>query len=520
MCKKQPRGYYAALARQGLLPPGPPGAYGHPRRGDDPAGRRRHHPYSAAAPPYGPPPEYMPDKADGFRGYGARPPMDGRGGYPSRGYGRMPPSRGRGHAYGSTAYSPPPPPPPPPAMGARPPPPPGALPPPTMADRYGAYPPTGHGMRDWVDDRGPPARGVSPGRPPYDAWSSSTGSRRDLRGPPPRRPGSPSLPVHGLPEYRRHSRSPSRHAPYGHEPRRRSRSPVDRHHRAPSDLDMNGYGGARLPMGRAAMCQIIVLEEIDPHFISYVEHGITRSGTITAEVYYLRSNVSLGSVVRQMLADGVRAVIFLERQHEERRRLSMQVFARTSQPFAHNVQSDEYEYITVEEAEAILRRDLDGLGAGYDPSRFPARAPPPPPVDLSANNPPPYNTAGDLNTAASTNTLADLLANLQRQGQTASNMPVANTNQLTTLLQTQPPTAPLPTAPLPTAPLPTAPLPTAPPTSEPSGTKPALDVGPLLQILKSSNLPQLSSLNLNTPRTDNVGQNVGQPYTPYGNYPR
>ncbi|RKP10971.1 hypothetical protein THASP1DRAFT_27218 [Thamnocephalis sphaerospora] len=508
MCKKQPRGYYAALARHAAVPPqppppGPPGI--HRRPYEDPMDHRRH-PYPPPSHSRGPSGEYGQEEG-GFRPYHSRRPAHGeaRAGYAPRGYGNgydRAPGRDR-HYPPPVAYSPPPPPLPPLPRSQMPP-----MVHANIGERHAAYHP-------------PSMRGSSPSRPSYEGWSAPAGARHEMRGGI-RRPPSPTHSSSGASDYRRRSRSPppARRSHYMHpgDHRRRSRSPVDRSpRRSLIDAGVDTYSplAGRSPAGRLAACQIIVLDEIDRRFVSYIEQGLSRSNVVAVDTYYLPPDVSLRSVVRQMLSDGVRVVIFLERRHETSGRLSMQVFAESSQPHAQNVKSDEYEDITVEDAAAILRRDLE-VRPGIQPSNhigdvhstrgnhlswghLPAAAPPPPPPAATAN------TTG----ASNTNTLVDLLATLQQQQQQqqqppapfAIGAPAPNTNSLAALLQAQlSPTAT-----------------TAAAMTEHAGANTGLDVGQLLQILTpvAGSAPPPLGAGHATRR----GDAAGHPPMPYG-YPR
>ncbi|KAI9593141.1 hypothetical protein BDF19DRAFT_449610 [Syncephalis fuscata] len=169
-----------------------------------------------------------------------------------------------------------------------------------------------------------------------------------------------------------------------------------------------GYYGSEVPL-----CQIIVLDPIQPRFISFIEQGLKVS-PITVKTVYFSPDRSLRTMVRQMVTEGTRAVVFLENKHERLSRLSMQLFHSSlnpTTPARANIRSDEYEDITIDEAIAIIERDLNmSLTAACIPT-----------VD-------PHINGGNLNT------LAGLLNSLQSPtSSTAPTMPNNNyTNSNTT----------------------------------------------------------------------------------------
>nr|CAG8591369.1 13525_t:CDS:2 [Entrophospora candida] len=89
-------------------------------------------------------------------------------------------------------------------------------------------------------------------------------------------------------------------------------------------------------------CQIIALEEVD------------REANISVHTLHLSRKLQIQAVVRQMIVEGVHAVIFLERVLAINGKVNMQIFEH--QRFQDNVKYDEYNSIKIEEAVGLLLR--------------------------------------------------------------------------------------------------------------------------------------------------------------------
>ncbi|KAI9095534.1 hypothetical protein DFS34DRAFT_180130 [Phlyctochytrium arcticum] len=72
-------------------------------------------------------------------------------------------------------------------------------------------------------------------------------------------------------------------------------------------------------------CQIIVLKELDRAYLGTVEQTLRAAGVI-AQTLHLAPKMNLRDVVHQMIAEGVRGVIFLDKSHVIARTVSMQIF--------------------------------------------------------------------------------------------------------------------------------------------------------------------------------------------------
>ncbi|CAJ0753430.1 18972_t:CDS:2 [Entrophospora sp. SA101] len=103
-------------------------------------------------------------------------------------------------------------------------------------------------------------------------------------------------------------------------------------------------------------CQIIALEEIDRNYLWQVEHAF-KEANITVHTLHLSRKLQIQAVVRQMIVEGVRAVIFLERNLAINGRVNMQIFEH--QRSQDNVKYDEYNNIKLGEAVGLLLRARD-----------------------------------------------------------------------------------------------------------------------------------------------------------------
>ncbi|GES84701.1 RNA recognition motif containing protein [Rhizophagus clarus] len=100
-------------------------------------------------------------------------------------------------------------------------------------------------------------------------------------------------------------------------------------------------------------CQIIVLEEVERNFLWQVEKAF-REASSTVHILHLSRKLHPQSVIRQMVIEGVHAVVFIEKHLALNGRVNMQIFDQTRS--RDNVKYDEYNNIKVEEAVGFLLR--------------------------------------------------------------------------------------------------------------------------------------------------------------------
>ncbi|KAL4945174.1 hypothetical protein BDV06DRAFT_209670 [Aspergillus oleicola] len=226
----------------------------------------------------------------------------------------------------------------------------------------------------------PPRRSRSPefsrSGPPSNRSSRAPGDRFD------RPPESGRLPFSDFrdePSHRRREgfRSPRSPSPRGYRPRegyrsrdrtperfdrrdrRRSRSPYgrDRRYRSPSPRGRGTYDSdADLPVPRRAPrdvpdVQILVLEELDRHFIFHVESSFRNRG-LRVDVLVLGPRIPLDAAVKRQISEGVLAVVRLSRPSQISRKIPLQVFDRSSG--SGNIQFNEYPDVEPSHAASIV----------------------------------------------------------------------------------------------------------------------------------------------------------------------
>ncbi|KFY64935.1 hypothetical protein V497_01546 [Pseudogymnoascus sp. VKM F-4516 (FW-969)] len=189
---------------------------------------------------------------------------------------------------------------------------------------------------------------------------------RTVRSPSPQRGG-----FRGRDEY---GQNRGRDSYGGHDGRSaRSRSPVyDRRdggryrERSPSPRRREMDEDAALGIPRRSAhdvpeVQIILLEELDRNFISWVESEIRGRG-LKSEVMFLSARLPVDVVVRRQILEGVLAVVKLTHKAQETSRIPLQVFDRTRG--ADNVRFDEYENLEPRiAAELVIREKQKQLTA-------------------------------------------------------------------------------------------------------------------------------------------------------------
>ena len=148
---------------------------------------------------------------------------------------------------------------------------------------------------------------------------------------------------------RRRSRSPS---PYGHREngryRDRSLSPGAREAIEDASLQIPRRDPHEVPD-----VQIILLDQLDRGFVSWIESEI-RSRGVKTEVMFLSPRLPLQAVIRRQILEGVHAVLRLDLRAQNTNKIPLQVFDR--QGGINNVRFDEYQDLEPKiAAELVLR---------------------------------------------------------------------------------------------------------------------------------------------------------------------
>jgi hypothetical protein len=76
------------------------------------------------------------------------------------------------------------------------------------------------------------------------------------------------------------------------------------------------------------------------HFIWQVESAFRDAGISVHVLHLSRKKLHIQAVIRQMIVEGVHAVIFMERHHELTGRVNMQIFDQSVRPRDGNVKFD------------------------------------------------------------------------------------------------------------------------------------------------------------------------------------
>ncbi|CAG8536851.1 344_t:CDS:2 [Ambispora gerdemannii] len=103
-------------------------------------------------------------------------------------------------------------------------------------------------------------------------------------------------------------------------------------------------------------CQIIVLDEIDRNMLWEVERAFTEASISVHSIHVSRKKLHLNAVVRQMIVEGVHAMVFLERMLLLNGRVNVQVFDQSLRTRDANVKYDEYENIRIDEVVGLILR--------------------------------------------------------------------------------------------------------------------------------------------------------------------
>ncbi|RKF64360.1 putative RNA-binding protein C3H8.09c [Erysiphe neolycopersici] len=151
---------------------------------------------------------------------------------------------------------------------------------------------------------------------------------------------------------------------YDNRDRRRSRSPYNHRdsaryrERSPSPRLREGIDDINLIIPRrdprdVPDVQIILMEQLDRQFVSWVENELHSRG-IKTEVMFLSPRVSIDAVIRRQILEGVHAVSRLSSASQNSSKIPLQVFDR--QGGVNNVRFDEYENLEPKIAgELVLR---------------------------------------------------------------------------------------------------------------------------------------------------------------------
>ncbi|KAG0164075.1 hypothetical protein DFQ28_010872 [Apophysomyces sp. BC1034] len=102
--------------------------------------------------------------------------------------------------------------------------------------------------------------------------------------------------------------------------------------------------------------QIIAWGEVNRGFVRFIEDSFGLQG-IPIHTFFLRyGRISRDAVVKDMITEGVKAILMVERGDDTQRKVYLQVFERDDEQGSSNIRFDEYEGISVEDAVIIVQR--------------------------------------------------------------------------------------------------------------------------------------------------------------------
>lgn len=173
--------------------------------------------------------------------------------------------------------------------------------------------------------------------------------------------------------------------------------------------------------------QIILVDELDRGFVNWVDNELRANG-IQAEVMFLSPRLSLATVIRRQILEGVHAVCQLTRRSQDTGKIPLQVFDR--QGGVDKVRFDEYTDLDPKIAAALVTRAKQSQPSYPPPQpQYPPQAyqQPPPQTQSTPNI---ANLVGQLDNATLQKLLGTLNMMPQPQQQAATQPPVDFANLL------------------------------------------------------------------------------------------
>lgn len=226
-------------------------------------------------------------------------------------------------------------------------------------DRYDGRP----GLTGRQDEYGRPSRNRDEYRQPRRSISPPRGNGRSRDNYAPR--GRDSYPHSGREGRDRRERSPPPYNGRQSSYRERSPSPVRRERNPESELQIPHRDPRNIPD-----VQIIVVEQVNGAFVSWVENELKARG-IKTEPMFLNSRVSLDAVIQRQVLEGVHAVTLLDMASQSTNKISLRVFNR--QGGANNIRFDEYQGLEPKIAAELVLREKQTqapIQASYAPPQF------------------------------------------------------------------------------------------------------------------------------------------------------
>ncbi|KAF9158307.1 hypothetical protein DFQ26_007785 [Actinomortierella ambigua] len=194
--------------------------------------------------------------------------------------------------------------------------------------------------------------------------------------------------------------------------------------------------------GMVPYCQILAIDQLERRFVGPIER-LFRQADIQLHIYQMPQSSVGPQDIKRLIMEGVQAVIFLKKHHQESGMVTLQVFDPETKVGDEKVDYDEYQLLEPRDAVEIVRRHKDlrkkALEARESPETKDAREEQPHPRRVRSPEPPKTPTRKPSDA----------------QGNQVSSMPPP------------PPVPPVPPA-IPVAPQYPAPPPAAPPMAPPA----------------------------------------------------
>ncbi|KAK9236245.1 hypothetical protein V1525DRAFT_407455 [Lipomyces kononenkoae] len=146
----------------------------------------------------------------------------------------------------------------------------------------------------------------------------------------------------------------------------RERSPPSRYRRSPSPAE--DWPLPRRRPDEIPECQILVTDRLDRNFVWYVRKAF-EDRYIKVDVLDISPRLAMSSIIRQMIVEGIYAVVFLNMDLQNQAKLSLQVFEKTG---VSTVRFDEYMSIDIPVGAEIVVRMKQKLQPQPQPATAPA----------------------------------------------------------------------------------------------------------------------------------------------------
>ncbi|KAF3931698.1 hypothetical protein ABW19_dt0203391 [Dactylella cylindrospora] len=146
--------------------------------------------------------------------------------------------------------------------------------------------------------------------------------------------------------------------------RNRSRSPRGRY-RTPTPPGRGSFDNHRPPPApsQGIDALIVVFDELDHGYIKYVD-GTFKDRRLRTDVLHITPRIHLESYIKRQILEGCQAVVFLTRQTQDARKVSVQIFKGDG---SNAGQYDEYDMVNPDAAAELVLRACSSRSSQYNP---------------------------------------------------------------------------------------------------------------------------------------------------------